>query len=327
MTVDRFATSTSGSIDFGEIGPDIAKDIGKPPAPIRLRDQGSESGVSHIERKDRLHQIQKAGYANATELVSDVAKNYDSIYAGKGESLVLAKRATPTLIVFIQLFQSQPDFYYDTRSALVVRADYLKHKKLLWERAQSNQFLAKSSSAVSSQSSDENSNMSHTQINLIWAQAHNRVIGKDGVMPWYLPEDLAHFKHMTMGAPVIMGRKTWDSIPAKFRPLPGRINIVVSRNTDFLQAQHLSGMQAIASLEAALDLVSQHPDVWVIGGAQIYAQALPLASKVVVTQIDADYAGDAFAPELGAGWRETAREAYVAANGLRYAFVTFLKKD
>ena len=167
-------------------------------------------------------------------------------------------------------------------------------------------------------------------INLIWAQAHNRVIGMNGTMPWHLPEDLAHLKRATFGATVIMGRKTWESIPPRFRPLPGRINIVISRQTDFLQSQYPAGqmpqgLQAAESLEAALNMASQHSDVWVIGGAQIYAQALPLANKIIVTEIDADFAGDAFAPALDATWVEEKREAHTTSNGLRYAFVTYFR--
>jgi dihydrofolate reductase len=160
-------------------------------------------------------------------------------------------------------------------------------------------------------------------INLIWAQARNRVIGMNGVMPWHLPEDLAHLKRATLGAHVIMGRKTWESIPPKFRPLPNRTNIVISRQTDFLAGQVGFGLQTAKSLQAALDMASQHSDIWVIGGAQIYEQALPLASKAIVTEIDADFAGDTFAPKLGSEWIETARESHTATNGLRYAFVTF----
>lgn len=163
------------------------------------------------------------------------------------------------------------------------------------------------------------------QINLIWAEAHNRVIGLNGKMPWHLPEDLAHFKRQTLGAPVIMGRKTWDSLPERFKPLPGRENIVISRQDDFLAGQVGISLQVVSSLEAALGLTSHHPDIWIIGGAQIYAQALPLASKVVVTEIDAEFAGDAFAPVLGAEWTETVRESHIAANGLGYAFVIYAK--
>jgi dihydrofolate reductase len=163
------------------------------------------------------------------------------------------------------------------------------------------------------------------QINLIWAEAHNHVIGLNGKMPWHLPEDLAHFKRMTLGYPVIMGRKTWDSLPPRFRPLPDRMNIVISRQVDFLAGQVGIALQVASSLQAALDMASQHTNVWVIGGAQIYAQALLLASKIVVTEIDADFAGDAFAPELGSDWVETQREAHVAASGLHLAFVTYAK--
>jgi dihydrofolate reductase len=162
-------------------------------------------------------------------------------------------------------------------------------------------------------------------INLIWAQAHNRVIGKNGAMPWHLPEDLAHFKRVTLGAPVMMGRKTWESLPPRFRPLPGRTNIVISRQTDFLAGHTGIGLQTAETLEAALDMACDHPDVWIIGGAQIYAQALPLANKIIVTHIDATFKGDAFAPALGREWRETQREAHTAANGLRFAFVTYAK--
>ena len=157
------------------------------------------------------------------------------------------------------------------------------------------------------------------KIGLIWAQARNRVIGKNGVMPWHLPEDLAHFKRVTLNHPVIMGRKTWDSIPPKFRPLPGRTNIVVTRQADW----HEKGAQCSSSLREALQQCENSNQVWVIGGAQIYAQALPLADELVVTEIDADFDGDAHAPAIGPDWREVARERIVAASGLRLAFVTY----
>jgi len=156
------------------------------------------------------------------------------------------------------------------------------------------------------------------RINLIYARAANGVIGKDGTMPWHLPEDLAHFKQLTQGCPVLMGRKTWDSLPPKFRPLPGRTNIVITRQADW-QAE---GAQRVGSLEEALELTGAAPEVWVIGGAQIYAQAEPLASRIEVTEIAADVDGDAHAPALGPGWRETARRDHVAASGLSYSFVT-----
>lgn len=156
-------------------------------------------------------------------------------------------------------------------------------------------------------------------LNLIWAQARNGVIGHNNAMPWRLPEDMAHFKQTTLGCPVIMGRKTWDSLPLKFRPLPGRTNIVVTRQADW-QAE---GVLRAGSLAEARALCPSEAPVWVIGGAQIYAQALPLAARAVVTEIDADFEGDAYAPALDAGWRETARAQHVSATGLPFAFVTY----
>ncbi|MEJ8853999.1 dihydrofolate reductase [Variovorax robiniae] len=160
-------------------------------------------------------------------------------------------------------------------------------------------------------------------LNLIYARAANGVIGINGKLPWHLPEDLAHFKRTTVGCPVIMGRKTWDSIPPKFRPLPGRTNIVVTRQTDW----HDSGAQRASSLPEALAICDAGTDVWVIGGAQIYAEAAPLATRAVVTEIGRDFEGDAHAPELGVGWREVARESAVSTNGLPYSFVTLQRSD
>ena len=157
------------------------------------------------------------------------------------------------------------------------------------------------------------------QLHLIYARAANGTIGFKGTMPWHIPEDLAHFKRTTLGCPVIMGRKTWDSIPAKFRPLPGRTNVVVTRQANWNE----NGAQPAQSLPEALQICEQSEHVWVIGGAQIYAQALPLAHSVVVTEIGADFEGDAFAPELGPQWREVAREDLVSAQGLPLSFVTY----
>jgi dihydrofolate reductase len=161
------------------------------------------------------------------------------------------------------------------------------------------------------------------KLHLIYARAANGVIGKDGVMPWHLPEDLAHFKRTTLGAPVIMGRKTWDSLPPRFRPLPGRRNVVLTRQPDW-KAEGVHGEAAVAgTLDEAVQLCQDAPDVWIIGGAQLYAQALPLACTAVVTEIEADFEGDAYAPELGPAWVETARERLVAANGLALSFVHY----
>jgi dihydrofolate reductase len=157
------------------------------------------------------------------------------------------------------------------------------------------------------------------QLHLIFAKARNGVIGKHNAMPWHLPEDMAHFKRVTLGCPVIMGRKTWDSIPARFRPLPGRMNVVVTRQVGWSE----TGAQPSSSLENALSLCEHFENVWVMGGAQIYAQALPLADTAVVTEIDADFEGDAFAPQFGPQWRETSREAHTAVTGLNFSFVTY----
>ena len=159
------------------------------------------------------------------------------------------------------------------------------------------------------------------KINMIFARGANGVIGKDGVMPWHLPEDLAHFKRLTQGWPVIMGRKTWDSLPPRFRPLPGRTNIVITRQTGWQE----TGAQAAANLATAFELCKASPEVWIIGGAQIYAQAEPLAQRIEVTEIAQDFDGDAFAPTLGAGWLETSRDNHVSPTGLKFSFVTYNK--
>ena len=147
-----------------------------------------------------------------------------------------------------------------------------------------------------------------------------------GVQTCALPisEDLAHFKRTTLGQPVVMGRVTWESLPEKFRPLPGRTNVVVSRQTSF----KATGAQVVSSLEAAMALFPTNEVVWLIGGAQLYAQALPLASQIVVTEIDADFEGDAFAPSLSPNdWTETQRSSHVSAQGLGYHLVTLQKRN
>ena len=159
------------------------------------------------------------------------------------------------------------------------------------------------------------------RLHLVFARAANGVIGNEGTLPWHLPEDLAHFKRTTLGCPVIMGRKTWDSLPPKFRPLPGRMNVVITRQSDW----HAEGALVAQSLQTAMALCEAHPDAWVIGGAQIYAQALPLASSAEITEIALDVTGDAYAPTFGLEWQETRRESHVAANGLPYQLVTLIR--
>lgn len=159
-------------------------------------------------------------------------------------------------------------------------------------------------------------------LGLIYARSRNGVIGRNNQLPWRLPEDLAHFKATTLGCPVIMGRKTWDSLPPRFRPLPGRRNIVVTRQPAW-QAQ---GAERAGSLEEAIALSASAPRVWVIGGAEMYRLALPRADLVEATLIDRDYEGDAHAPALGAQWQETARASHVSGDGLPYSFVTYRRQ-
>jgi dihydrofolate reductase len=138
------------------------------------------------------------------------------------------------------------------------------------------------------------------RINLIVAHARNRAIGLHGAIPWRIPGEQAYFRRVTMGHPIVMGRKTWESIG---RPLPGRRNIVVTRRDGYAAA----GADTVSSLDAALALCVDAAEVFVIGGAELYALALPRAARVFATEIDADYAGDAFFPPLPGPWRETLR--------------------
>ena len=130
-------------------------------------------------------------------------------------------------------------------------------------------------------------------VSLIWAQANDGVIGDGGSIPWHLPEDLAHFRELTSGATVVMGRKTWDSLPERFRPLPGRANVVVTRQDDWTA----EGAEGAGSVDEAL---RRHAGtaVWVIGGGEIYRQALPFAGRLEITDVDLDVAGDTRAPGL-----------------------------
>lgn len=158
--------------------------------------------------------------------------------------------------------------------------------------------------------------MQASSLTLVVAYARNRVIGRDNALPWRLPGDLAHFKRTTLGHPIIMGRSTWESLG---RPLPGRHNIVISRNPDY-QAE---GATVVTSLPAAQQ-AAQSDAACVIGGAQIYTLALPLATRIIATEIQADIEGDAFFPLLPEQvWRETARVPQPEENGLRYDFVTY----
>ena len=147
--------------------------------------------------------------------------------------------------------------------------------------------------------------------------AANGVIGAGGRLPWHLPEDLQRFRQLTMGHPVLMGRKTWESIG---KPLSGRDNLVITRRTDF----RAPGARVARSLDEALASCSGNESVFVIGGAEVYRVALPKAAGLLLTEIHQDYPGDTHFPEFDrSAWRETLREPHVAANGIRFDFVRY----
>lgn len=161
------------------------------------------------------------------------------------------------------------------------------------------------------------------RIGLIWAQDENGSIGKGGGMPWHVPEDLAHFKCITLGSPVVMGRKTWDSLPARFRPLPDRCNIVITRQQTWATA----GVDVVHSVDAALEVAvsklrsvaagdadglvpsAVHDDfIWVLGGAEIFSSVIDHADRLEVTQIRARFEGDTVAPTIDSRWRLVAED-------------------
>jgi dihydrofolate reductase len=159
------------------------------------------------------------------------------------------------------------------------------------------------------------------QIGLIWAQAADGVIGVDNTIPWRLPEDMANFRDTTMGHPVIMGRRTWDSLPEAYRPLAGRRNIVVTRQTDWAG----EGAERAASLPDALALAGPG-DVWVAGGGEIYRAALPLATTLLVTEVDTRVTGDAFAPVIGPEWQAPETPWQESKTGLRYRIRRYTRR-
>lgn len=164
--------------------------------------------------------------------------------------------------------------------------------------------------------------MTRIRLGLIWAEARGGVIGKGGTMPWHLPEDLAHFKRTTLGAPVIMGRRTWESLPDLVRPLPGRTNIVVTRNRDYAAPGALVTPSIAAGLAAADEATEGAPDpiIWNIGGAELFRAAMGIASELAVTRIQADIeGGDTFAPQIGPEWQLSSRgEVQRSKGGLEF---------
>ena len=161
--------------------------------------------------------------------------------------------------------------------------------------------------------------MRDARVGLIWAQAVNGVIGDAGTIPWRLPEDLARFKELTLDGAVVMGRRTWDSLPERFRPLPGRHNIVITRQQDWSS----EGVTVAHTLTDALAAAGPGA-VWIIGGGDIYRQSMVLADRLEVTEVDLDAAGDTVAPAVDAAFSQSAVTDWLTSRtGLRYRFLSY----
>jgi dihydrofolate reductase len=160
-------------------------------------------------------------------------------------------------------------------------------------------------------------------VGLIWAQARGGVIGAEGGLPWHLPEDLKLFRATTMNATVVMGRRTWESLPERFRPLPGRTNVVLTSD----RAWTADGAQTAASVE---QVVAEYESFWVIGGGAVYAAFLPHADRLVVTHVDLEVDGDTWAPVPDDSWRPVRRTPEggwsSSAAGLRYAVSEYVRE-
>ena len=155
------------------------------------------------------------------------------------------------------------------------------------------------------------------------AVARGGVIGRGGTLPWHLPEDMARFRELTMGHPVVMGRRTWDSLPDRFRPLPGRRNVVVTRDETWAA----DGAERAGSLDDALELLEDTPQGFVIGGAEVFAEALPLADELLLTEIDLEVDGDTFFPSWDRrSFEETSRDSHVSSDGTPFSFVTYVHR-
>ncbi|KZF03660.1 dihydrofolate reductase [Rhodococcus sp. EPR-157] len=163
--------------------------------------------------------------------------------------------------------------------------------------------------------------MSPTHVGLIWAEAAGGVIGDGNSIPWHVPEDMAHFKAITQGHPVVMGRKTWDSLPPRFRPLPGRRNIVVTRDPDW----HADGAETASSVDGALALIDDDT-AWVMGGGEIYRAAMPFATELQVTRIDLEIDGDTVAPTIPENWTAVTGEWMTSrVDGIRFRWEQYGK--
>jgi dihydrofolate reductase len=152
-------------------------------------------------------------------------------------------------------------------------------------------------------------------VGLIWAQTPDGVIGAGNAIPWRVPEDVAHFKATTHGQPVVMGRKTWESFPARFRPLPGRRNIVLTRDPRWAAA----GAERVGSITEAFASAAPSATAWVIGGAEVYQAAMAYAATLLVTEVEATVDGDVYAPEVDASWTVSGDSGWQpSTSGIRY---------
>ena len=172
--------------------------------------------------------------------------------------------------------------------------------------------------------SEHGSFREHSSVSLIWAQSRGGGIGVAGRLPWHLPEDLALFRARTTGCTVVMGRRTWESLPARFRPLPGRTNVVLTTDPGWTGegAHRASGVP---------ELLGRDEPLWVIGGGSVYAAFLPHADRLVVTDVDLDVDGDTWAPPVGAEWvavrRDPAEGWHASSSGPRYAVTTYARRS
>ncbi|MGH3109464.1 MAG: dihydrofolate reductase [Gaiellaceae bacterium] len=161
------------------------------------------------------------------------------------------------------------------------------------------------------------------KVSLVAAVARGGVIGAAGGLPWRIPEDMRRFSELTTGHPVVMGRRTWDSLPGRFRPLPGRRNIVVTRDAEWVG----EGAERAGSLDDAFSLLDDEADVFVIGGGELYAQAIARADELLLTEVDEEHEGDTHFPTWDrAAFAETSRAEHVSATGVRFAFVTYVRR-
>lgn len=161
-------------------------------------------------------------------------------------------------------------------------------------------------------------------VGVIWAQSREGVIGHQGTLPWHIPEDMAHFRQVTDGHPVVMGRRTWESLPPRFRPLPGRRNLVLTRRRDLA----VPGAEVVGTLDEALARAREDAEqVWVIGGAEVYAAALTVATVAEITEVDVEVPGDTYAPPL-TGWTlETSGDWRTSRTGLRYRHLRYVRPN